>query len=593
MFACIYVPNFPVAAALRAEPQLRTGALAIFEGKAPLEKIIAVNEKAGQMSIAPGMTKAQAELCAGLALRPRSSLQESAAHAALLDCAQSFSPCVEDAACDTVLLDLVGMGSLFGSLPEISRAMANRAASLGLSANIAIASNPDAAVIAARGFSGITIIPLGNEAKQLGSLPVEVLFTEHFGSGCLTLRDSRRVGNASSHPEDDNLESDLLETLDRWGIRNLHALAALPKVALSERLGQQGLYLQQLACGAASRRLVPAEEPLVFEEAIELEHPIVLLEPLAFLLNRLLEQICARLGSRALATQELRLTLEFSNLTGVDDESENLGIPSESDEHLEDAPPLSRFVRQGGGGDFLSSGRDSRQVGTRPREAPHRQTKFVRKLSLPLPMLDPKLFLKLLQLDLQAHPPGAPIVKIHLAAEPAHPRVAQGGLFLPPLPEPEKLELTLARIAGMVGDNKVGALESLDTHHPEGFRMRRFANAVVARAPTPAKVISDSEEQSPVTALRRFRPPLRAEVMLENGQPARVLCRKKDVRGNVLWKAGPWRSSGDWWDREPWSRDEWDIALQNEIASHGESIALYRLVHDLLGGGWFVEGMYD
>src|SRR4029077_4715444 len=105
----------------------------------------------------------------------------------------------------------------------------------------------------------------------------------------------------------------LLETLARWGIRNLRTLAALPEIALSERLGQQGLQLQKLACGAASRTLVPLEAPLVFEEAIELEHPIVLLEPLAFLLNRLLEQLCARLGSRALATQELRLDLQLEN----------------------------------------------------------------------------------------------------------------------------------------------------------------------------------------------------------------------------------------------------------------------------------------
>ena len=91
----------------------------------------------------------------------------------------------------------------------------------------------------------------------------------------------------------------LLETFDRWGVRNLRALAALPEIALSERLGQEGLRLQQLARGAASRALVPVEAPAVFEEAVELEYPIVLLEPLAFLLNRLLEQICARLAARA------------------------------------------------------------------------------------------------------------------------------------------------------------------------------------------------------------------------------------------------------------------------------------------------------
>jgi len=42
-----------------------------------------------------------------------------------------------------------------------------------------------------------------------------------------------------------------------------------------------------------------------------------------------------------------------------------------------------------------------------------------------------------------------------------------------------------------------------------------------------------------------------------------------------------------------WSRNEWDIALQNTALQNKDSIALYRLVHDLLGGGWFVEGTYD
>src|SRR6266496_198533 len=134
-FACIYVPNFSLAAALRAEPELQARAVAIFEGKPPLEKIIAVQEQAGRMGIAQGMTKAEAELCSDLTLRQRSQLQESSAHAALLDCGQSFSPCVEDAACDTALLDLAGMESLFGSLAEISQAIYNRAATLGLAAN--------------------------------------------------------------------------------------------------------------------------------------------------------------------------------------------------------------------------------------------------------------------------------------------------------------------------------------------------------------------------------------------------------------------------------------------------------------------------
>jgi protein ImuB len=554
-FACIFVPNFPVAAALRAEPELQAHSLAILEGKPPLEKIIAVNEKAKRFGIAPGMTKAQAELCPELALRQRSPLQEASAHAALLDCAQSFSPRVEDADADTVVLDLAGMESLFGSLVKISRAISDRSAALGLAANIGVAANPDAALLAARGFPGVTVIHAGKEAEYLGPLPAEVLFNDRLDG------------------EEKKTADSLLETLSRWGIRNLRALAALPTVSLSERLGQHGLHLQKLARGANSRTLAPVEAPLVFEEAIELDHPIVLLEPLAFLLNRLLEQLCARLGSRALSTQELRLTLELSNLTGIDDEFENLGMPSESDafdknNQMWGQPP---------------------STARRSEASPHcRHPKFTRTLNLPLPMLDPKVFLKLLQLDLNAHPPGAPIMKIHLAAVPARSRSAQGGLFLPPSPEPEKLELTLARIAGIVGEQKVGAVELLDTHHPQGFRMRRFVAEVARKSPQKKKQDA-AEVQSVVTALRRFRPPLRANVILENSQPVRLNCsKKKEVEGELLWKAGPWRFSGDWWERDAWSRDEWDLALRS-----GDSISFYRLVHDLLDGGWFIEGTYD
>jgi len=75
--------------------------------------------------------------------------------------------------------------------------------------------------------------------------------------------------------------------------------------------------------------------------------------------------------------------------------------------------------------------------------------------------------------------------------------------------------------------------------------------------------------------------------------------------------AGPWRSSGDWWEQDGWSRDEWDIAIQLPVARTQLSVgsgqllfaskpwpeqpnfALYRLVHDLLTARWFVEGTYD
>ena len=302
-----------------------------------------------------------------------------------------------------------------------------------------------------------------------------------------------------------------------------------------------------MATETGSRRDRPVEPLLTFEEAVELEYPLVLLEPLAFLLGRLLEQLCTRLSMHALATQELRLRFE------------------------------------------LDSGCHEEETESRSTESSESVQTFERILRLPVPLLDAKVFLKLLQLDLNAHPPGAPILKIHLRAEPVRPRAAQGGLFLPPSPEPEKLELTLARIAGIVGEEKIGSLELLDTYRTEGFRMQRFN----PNSQGSFKSKSYDNDTATVTALRIFRPTVPATVTLRDGNPTHIVCPKrkgkdKEIKGQILWAAGPWRSSGDWWEQEAWSRDEWDIAVQTET-----EIMLFRLVRDLLAGRWSVEGAYD
>jgi protein ImuB len=208
---------------------------------------------------------------------------------------------------------------------------------------------------------------------------------------------------------------------------------------------------------------------------------------------------------------------------------------------------------------------------------------YARALHLPLPMLNPKTFLKLLQLELQAHPPGAPVTKVWLAAEPVPPRAAQTGLFLPLAPEPEKLELTLARIAGVVGEGRTGSPEIMDTHRPENFRVRHFAPA----APRNGPILSG--KPGPHTALRLFRPPLRASVLMHAGAPVRITAAiQPEVRGEIVWSAGPWRASGEWWKEDAWAREEWDIILQNETGA-----TLYRLYREPASGQWFVGGSYD
>jgi protein ImuB len=524
-FACIYVPDFPVAAILRAEPELRSKAVAVVEGKPPLEKVLGGNEIARREGVCSGMTKLQAELCDDLILRDRSELQELAAHQALLDCAQSFSPRVEDFASDTLLLDLSGLDKLFGPLPKIALEIYRRAVEMGLEINVAVASTLESALLAAQGFSGVTVVPEGKEAEVLGGLPVDVLF----------------AGDAGFENS-----GEFLETFRRWGVRKFRDLAELPEIALTERLGQDGLNLQKKARGMGMRNLIPCDPPLVFEEVIELEYPIVLLEPLAFVLNRMLEQLCARLQGRALAAQELQLELTLENGRSEQD------------------PALTHFQRT---------------------------------IRLPVPLLDPKTFLKLLQLDLKANPPGAPVVKVHLRIEPAKPRPAQNGFFIPSSPEPEKLELTLARISGIVGDGRVGSPALLDTHRREAFEMRHFSPSEstswsdrrLARPAVRERPALPSQTGEIITSLRIFRPPIAVRVSHQNGRPSHVMSRKRrQISGEVLWAAGPWRSSGDWWEQDAWVRDEWDIAVQEQVG-----IVLYRLIHDLLTSEWLLEGCYD
>jgi protein ImuB len=185
-------------------------------------------------------------------------------------------------------------------------------------------------------------------------------------------------------------------------------------------------------------------------------------------------------------------------------------------------------------------------------------------------MRESKALLKLLQMDLEAHPPTAPTVALSLSLKPVHPRTVQTGIFLPVTPAPDKLELTLARIRGIVGEANVGIPELLNTHHPHPFHL-------VNAQPQSAK------NQQPTTnnlGFRFFRPPLPATVTLDRNRPIRISA--SGIHGNVLNAAGPWRTSGDWWMSTAWNRDEWDIALTNG--------ALYRVYSD---PDWFIEGSYD
>jgi protein ImuB len=394
--------------------------------------------------------------------------------------ASAFSPSFEQTAPDTVVFRVDGLRRLHGSPREIAEAIAQRA---GESVNIAIAETADAAILAARNLPGVTVEPNLNNL-DVATLPV----TEEMG-----------------------------QVLESWGIYSIEQLAQLPESGLAERFGMEGVYLRRLARGAIDRPLKIFQPETTYEDRIELDHPVSLLEPLLFLIARLLNDQCARLFSNAMAANEVTIRLELENVA----------------EHI-------------------------------------------RTLRLPVPMRESKSLLKLLQMDLEAHPPAAPTLALALSLKPVHPRTVQTGIFLPVTPAPDKLELTLARIRGIVGENNVGIPELLNTHHPHPFRL------------VPHQPLATSHQQSvtshqpPSTshAFRFFRPPLHATIDLINNRPVRLSA--PGIHGKVLNAAGPWRTSGDWWTTTVWNRDEWDIALSNG--------ALYRIYSD---PHWFIEGSYD
>ena len=159
-----------------------------------------------------------------------------------------FSPRVEDTAEDRVLLDLSGLERLHGSAADMARELASRVNAAGLEGNVAIAANPDSAMHAACGFTGTTVIPAGEEARRLGVLPLNVLLDSF---------DMPRAkkNTSSAAREREQLREQMLDTLERWGVRDFRTLALLPEHALASRLGEAGARLQRLARGAEIRTL--------------------------------------------------------------------------------------------------------------------------------------------------------------------------------------------------------------------------------------------------------------------------------------------------------------------------------------------------
>jgi len=332
----------------------------------------------------------------------------------------------------------------------------------------------------------------------------------------------------------------LTATFTRWGLETLGDLAALPRDGVGARLGPAGLQAHDRATGVDRTPWAPWMAPLFWEEAQGVEWEIMTLPALAPVLERVLERLCARLVAAHLVADALDVRLALA-----------------------------------------SGGHHARSV------------------ALAAPLAEPAPIAALLTLDIEAHPPSAPVTGVALSARVVPRRAAPGGLWEPPPPAPRDLAAVLARLTTLVGSANVGAPVVVDSHRPDACALVGFevgdsdmaSNSPASRHLAEAGRVSggvggdDSCEAAAGTlALRRLRPPRTVTVETRDGRPAHV----GDPAGGgivVVTCAGPWRASGDWWDVDVWARDEWDVALADNT--------VWRLVHDRLKHEWSLDGVYD
>ncbi len=433
--------------------------------------------------------------------------------------ARDFSPRIERHGAAAVVLDVSGLGCLLGDARAIGAELARAADSCSTGLQIAVARSQTAARLLAIGHLGLTVSP-GDAAAALAPLPIDTLrvFIEDEDDGNAAARVQSTVTR--------------LDTFRRWGLTMLGEVAALPSIELSERMGQEGLALQQLARGTDLKPLVPDPGVPRFVQSMELEWPIDALEPLSFVLARLLDPLSASLERADRGAAALRLDLRL-----VD------------------------------------------------------RTTHARVLQLPAAMRDPKVLRTLLLLDLESHPPSHAIDIVTIEIDPVPGRIVQYSLLERALPSPETLATLMARLRALVGEDRCGSAGILDTWRPDGFEMRGYTPAARSQQPTASSQEPGAKSREPGTGsliLRRFRPAVAIRVTVDRGRPIRVAIDRRGMPGgDVERAAGPWRTSGAWWGGpiSAWDRDEWDAALSDG--------SVCRLFHDRVNDRWFLDGVLD
>jgi protein ImuB len=449
--------------------------------------------------------------------------------------AQSFSPRLQRHGPACVVCDVSGLGRLLGEPAAIGAELASAASAAGQAMSIAVAPTMTAGLLLTLAGSDLSIVT-GDPAAAVAMLPL--LHLQQLVAAAQGTTARRAASGGSKADAERKRYERAFDMARRWGLTSIGELAALPAGELSARMGQEGIRLHALAHARDAGPLVPDPDIPRFVERMELEWPIDTLEPLSFVLARMLEPLSAALARADRGAAAIRLTLRLAD-----------------------------------------------------------KTMHERVLQLPAAMRDARVLRTLLQLDLEAHPPAAAVDVVTIEADPAPGRVVQYSLLERAVPSVETIATLTARLGALVGEDRCGTAALLDTHKPDGFEMRRFDLAAGARPQkalsqdvTPPAASGDGTAGRPSSVLlpmlRRFRPPVAVRVTVERGRPVRIAIDRRGMPGGAVERcAGPWRTSGAWWDPARWDRDEWDVALRDGT--------LCRLYRQRDAGTWFLEGVLD
>ena len=258
-------------------------------GTGPRGVVAAASYEARRFGIHSAMPMGRARrLCPeAVVLSPRFDAYGEAS-AAVMAILRSFTPLVEPLALDEAFLDVSGARRLFGSAPEVGAAIRARVRSeTGLTASVGVGTTKLMAKLASEQAKpdGLLAVEPGTELDFLHPLPVERLW----GVGPKTLA-----------------------RLQRFGVRSVGDLAALPESTLVGALGQAaGAGLHALAWNRDERRVEPDRETKSIGQEETFPRDVHALEPLRHEARRMAERVGRRLREKGLAGRTVTLKVRY------------------------------------------------------------------------------------------------------------------------------------------------------------------------------------------------------------------------------------------------------------------------------------------